>query len=101
LWRNQNDIHCVVSQEKKIFNQNLNLILVKKGLANIAPYEQRFNGIAVYKNLYKNLISCEKKAQKERVGIWYKPSKWDLFKLKAQNYLLFFNKITKVFKFNN
>jgi endonuclease YncB( thermonuclease family) len=74
---------------------------VKKGLANIAPYEQRFNGIKAYKNLYKNLISCEKKAQKERVGIWYKPSKWDLFKLKAQNYLLFFNKITKVFKFNN
>ncbi len=100
LWRNENQIYCIISQEKAILlKNNLNLALVKRGLAYIKPYDQRLSGIALYNNLYNKLISCEKKAQKDRAGIWYTPSKWDVIKSNTQIYFSSIKNIINLFKF--
>lgn len=100
LWRNENQIYCIISQEKAILlKNNLNLALVKRGLAYIKPYDQRYSGIVLYNNLYNKLISCEKKAQKDRAGIWYTPSKWDVIKSNTQIYFSSIKNIINLFKF--
>lgn len=88
LWRNENEINCIVSEEKKIlFGNNLNVELVSRGLASVRPYDQSCNRIDSYNKLYKNLIKSETKAKKNNCGLWFEPTKWHLFNNKMQIYL--------------
>ena len=81
--RIENQINCIVSEEKKLlFKKSLNSELVERGLAVVKPYDKQFDGNKSYKNLYKNLILSQTKAQKRNCGVWQTTTKWEAFKNK-------------------